>query len=103
MTNEQFTEITEWQNKTFPNATALSKIIHLKQEVEELQEAESYLKETEAIKELSDCFILLFGIADKLGLNHSTTWLAIEQKMVINKARKWGKPDANGVVNHIKS
>ncbi len=27
---------------------------------------------------------------------------AIQEKFEINKARKWGEPDANGVVNHIK-
>lgn len=101
MTKEQFTEITEWQNKTFQNSTTLSKIIHLKQEVEELERAVYFESEKEVIKELADCLILLFGVASKMGLTYETTWLAIEQKMEINKQRKWGKPDANGVVNHI--
>ena len=26
----------------------------------------------------------------------------IEKKMVINRKRKWGKPDADGVIEHIQ-
>ncbi len=26
----------------------------------------------------------------------------IDEKMKINKLRKWGKPDDNGVINHLK-
>jgi hypothetical protein len=28
---------------------------------------------------------------------------AIQEKFEINKSRKWGKPDANRVVKHIKT
>jgi len=37
MKKEQFEAISEWQNKTFGEATALSKIAHLKQEIKELK------------------------------------------------------------------
>ena len=36
MKKEQFESITQWQNETFKKATALSKMAHLSEEMEEL-------------------------------------------------------------------
>lgn len=101
MTKEQFESISKWQNETFGEATALSKIAHLKQEVEELKidlEKDCPAK----IFEFADCFILLFGAAASDGMFYEDICNAIDKKMEMNKKRKWGKPDENGVVNHIK-
>jgi hypothetical protein len=35
-------------------------------------------------------------------MNYNDICKAISEKFEINKKRKWGKPDANGVVNHIE-
>lgn len=103
MTEIQFNEITEWQKQTFPDATALSKIAHLKKELPELEEA---LKEgwekTARFMEFADCFFLLFGAAAAAGMSYADIVEAIDQKYSINKSRKWGKPDENGVVEHIR-
>jgi len=101
MTEEQFYEITEWQNKTFGQATALSKIAHLAQELQELV-ADLKTKSPGRFQEFADCFILLFGAAASEGMSYENICNHIETKMRINKSRKWGKPDADGVVNHIK-
>lgn len=121
-----FNQITEWQNQTFPNSTALSKATHLYEEVQELMIALNDLqiagvaqnnshqedeilnaivygrKQQEAQMELADCFILLFGAANKMGLNFHQVQEVISTKHKINLLRKWGKPDANGVVKHIE-
>lgn len=110
MESKQFKEVTEWQIKTFGHATALSKIAHLKQEIKELEVAINNEDKTvvlfEAIEEtrmeFADCFILLFGAAASYGMTYQDIVDAINEKMRINVNRKWGNPDANGVVNHIK-
>ncbi len=52
--------------------------------------------------EFADCFILLFGSAASDGMTYDDIVDAINKKMEINLNRKWGKPDENGIVNHIK-
>jgi len=113
MNKQQFKKISKWQDKTFGKATALSKITHLKQEIEELKlELLNYytsknieqLEENKLHKEseFADCFILLFGVASSDGMAYDDIVKCIEEKMKINYKRKWGKPQANGVVNHLK-
>lgn len=99
MTKEQFETITKWQKETFTDATVESKIAHLLQELEEVKEDGKLM--TRGL-EFSDCFFLLFGAAAVAGMNYDMICAAIQYKFEINKARKWGKPDADGVVNHIK-
>lgn len=101
MTREQFYEITHWQKETFGKATPLSKIEHLKEEVQEL---ESDLKgnSTDKKLEFADCFILLFGAAASDGMSYEDICNCIDEKMAINYKRKWGIANEKGVVNHIK-
>lgn len=101
MQEEQFEAITKWQKETFGEATPISKLEHLKQEVEELI---ADLKSNNPNKrhEYADCFLLLFGSANADGMTYEDICQCIAEKFDINKARKWGKPDVNGVVNHIK-
>lgn len=101
MTKEQFEAITAWQKETFGQATATSKTEHLKQEVEELL-FDILHNEPNRRLEFADCFLLLFGAAHADGMTYEDICAAIDEKMEINRARKWGKPDKNGVVNHIK-
>jgi len=101
MSEEQFYEITKWQKETFKEATPLSKIAHL---AEELQELVADLKSNnpERHLEFADCFLLLYGAAAADGMDYEDICTAIETKMAINKKRQWGKPDENGVVKHLK-
>lgn len=101
MTEQQFNEITEWQKQTFGQATSYSKIEHLKQELQEL-ETDLYIDGLGKRHEFADCFFLLFGAASADGMTYQDITDAIQEKFEINKLRKWGKPDGNGVVNHIK-
>jgi NTP pyrophosphatase (non-canonical NTP hydrolase) len=67
-------------------------VAHLKKEVDEL--AESHDPE-----EAADCLILLLHHAHKCGYD-----LMIEafKKFEINRQRRWGRPDEDGVVEHIR-
>ena len=102
MTKEQFEKITKWQKETFPNATAMSKLHHLKEEIEELQ-SDLENKRFYRNLEFADCFLLLFGCAAADGFTYEAICDSIEQKMELNFKRKWGTPDENGVVKHLKN
>ena len=101
MNKRQFKEITQWQNETFGQATALSKIAHLAEEMQELV-TDLQNKDPNRRLEFADCFILLFGAAASDGMSYEKILEAIEEKMLINYQRKWGNPNENGVVNHIR-
>ena len=89
MSNFQI-QVGEWGDRTFPNGTPESIVAHLKREVKEL--AESHVPE-----EAADCFLLLLHHAHRCGYD-----LMIEafKKFEINKKRKWGEPDKEGVIEH---
>jgi NTP pyrophosphatase (non-canonical NTP hydrolase) len=101
MTERQFNNITAWQKQTFGQATPLSKLEHLKEEIEELY-VELLKNSPDKRLEFADCFFLLFGAAAADGMTYQDICKAIEEKYNINKARTWGEPDKNGVVKHIK-
>lgn len=104
MIKEQFEEITDWQHKTFPNATAMSKLAHLAEELQELYNelAKDDDNEPRVADEFADCFLLLYGCASAWGMDYEEICASISRKMKINKVRKWGKPDEQGVVRHLK-
>lgn len=102
MTKEQFEDIAKWQRAIFGEATALSKLSHLNEELHELWDELILGNKERALTEFADCFILLFGAADQYGMTYENICKAIDEKTVINKNRKWGIPKENGVVNHIK-
>lgn len=90
-------DITEWANTTFGNNRQPSSVIaHLAKEVIELSE------QPYDIEEYADCFILLLNASKLAGVNVQQLLEAAESKMEINRHRKWGKPDENGVVEHLR-
>jgi Protein of unknown function (DUF550) len=91
-------EIGDWQDATFPNADAFSKFHHLVKEIKELSDALEAPDPSKITGELADCQHLLFGIASKCRVN---LYEATRAKFAVNKTRKWGKPDENGVVEHV--
>jgi len=109
MTEQQFNEISAWQKETFGQATPLSKLAHLLEEIVELKDELINEKEhptstnfNKVRMEFADCFFLIFGSAAAYGFSHQNICDAIQEKFEINKARKWGKPDENGVVKHVQ-
>jgi hypothetical protein len=101
MKKEQFETITKWQEKTFGAQDATGAVNHLKEEVEELLIAIAFAEDTMHL-EIADCFILLFGIAKKQGMDYDAICDAIDEKHQINVGRKWGQSEKNGSIKHIK-
>lgn len=102
------TEVSVWSNKTFGNnKKRISGIFnHLERELTELKQAIRDI-DTQAqeparyhgniAKELADCQILLFGLADAYNIDLGEATI---EKMEENKNRKWKKPDNDGVCEH---
>lgn len=99
MNRNQYLDATEWQSQNFKQATALSCVNHLEEEVSELKEAIELGIGDE--KEIADCFLLLFGICSKFGMSYEDIYYAIHNKMIENRSRNWGKPNEKGYVKHI--
>lgn len=113
-------EIKKWSDGAFGMyRNSLPMVHHLKKEVDELIVAlddvyrgvysnddngqELLAKKYAAIlKEYADCFMLLIDSAAHFPIRMDTLLNAVEKKLEENKSRKWGKPDENGVVEHIR-
>ena len=111
--------ISEWSDKTFGNGQRNPAIVyHLKKEVNELIDA---IEKTNALGgdpsigvgefgrqrtvtrvEYADCLMLLLDSAHHFGISAKELLSVTRGKLEINKVRKWGKPDKNGVVEHIE-
>jgi len=112
-------DVSEWSDSKFGKENRTLPIIHhLKKEVKELieaiEEAESlevdciidveyYYEQVEKAKiEFVDCFMLLIDGIKHFGISEEELFKLSRIKFDINRNRKWGKPDKNGVVEHIK-
>lgn len=112
-------DISAWSDKTFGRGQRNPAIVyHLKKEVDELIEAlekqynlgidESvgageFLRQVEKTKvEYADCLMLLLDSAKHNGINAQELYELTVKKLMVNKTRQWGKPDHNGVIEHIK-
>lgn len=85
-----------WANATFaPDGgyRGQSIVAHLAKEVVELAE------NPRDMVEVADCMLLLMHLAHQNGGDLRS---AMARKLEINRHRKWGKPDANGVVEHVR-
>lgn len=101
-------DVAKWQDVTFPSADPLSKLMHLREEIDELMEAFlysfspiPYVKNADIREEYADCFLLLYGSALKAGFTLDDIYQAMREKMELNKKRKWGEADENGVIKHL--
>lgn len=84
-------EIAIWQDATFPTKTPHSVATHLLKEAQEL-----HAQPTDA-EEIADVFMLCVGAAHVNGIDLAAV---VSAKFAKNKARTWGTPDADGVVEH---
>lgn len=87
----------EWAEATFPHSTPESIVAHLRREVEEL--ATAVAEREGIIWEASDCALLLLHLAHKRGFSLDE---AARSKLETNRLRTWGRPDAEGVVEHVR-
>lgn len=94
-------ELTEALEKYISKVDALKEDI-VNNEVYELEAEELIELEENCIKEAADCFMLLLDSMAHINCSAWTLVCATEIKLEENKKRKWGKPDINGVVEHIR-
>ena len=90
-------DLKTWTEKQFPQRTLQSILAHLRKEISELEES------PDDIMEFADCFMLLCDAASYQNIAMSDIWRAMGEKLQINKNRKWGKPNSEGFVEHIRS
>ena len=86
-------DIRAWQAETFPLATPASVSEHLRREAEELS------GEPNNPEEIADIFHLLVAAAEANGCDLAAV---VATKFAVNQARVWGRPDAAGVVEHVR-
>lgn len=90
-------KIANWSDSTFGSGRpATTPLHHLAKEVSELIEA------PDDRMEYADCLMLLLDAYRMSGGSADDLVEACYQKLEINQQRKWGKPDKNGVVEHIR-
>lgn len=107
-------QTSKWSDQTFDNGNftrsrSVPISYHLQKESKEVSQAlEKYFNNptsktfADAGEELSDCLILILDCANHFGYNADELITSCFNKLEINKNREWGKPDANGVVEHIR-
>lgn len=89
-------DLKTWTEKTFPKRTFSSILRHLESEIKELE------KQPTDIMEFADCLMLLIDAASFQSIHLSDIITATREKLEINKKRKWGRPNAEGYVEHLK-
>ena len=95
-------DVVAWANATFPQSSLGGKITHLEREVRELREAATtaWSPPPERLaEELADVFMILAHTAAFVGVDLAR---AVAEKLAICKTRKWGNPDADGIVEHVR-
>jgi hypothetical protein len=90
--DEVLRQTMEWADATFPSATVESASEHMRREADEL-----WLKPSDS-EEMADVVMLVAHLAHMQGVDLAA---AIASKLEKNRCRKWGKPDSQGVVEHV--
>lgn len=86
-----------WASRTFPNATKETIIAHLREELDELEKADT---PKEMAVEMADIILLTMHLAYR---NMVLLGTITTNKFVVNKARIWKtEPEKEGHIKHIK-
>jgi NTP pyrophosphatase (non-canonical NTP hydrolase) len=107
------TDVKEWSDKQFGPRNGWGIAHHLRLETGELIEAlhdiysSPYTIPSDELSEklkyeYADILILLIDSAAHEGIDMETLILYSQKKLEINKTRKWGNPNENGVIEHIE-
>jgi hypothetical protein len=89
----------EWSQATFGLDTERDHVGALKHLAKEAVEAQ--VRPADHI-EIADCLFLTFDAARRAGLTLTKLIETAEQKLVVNKARKWNKPTTDEPVEHVR-
>ena len=90
--DEVLRETMTWADTTFPAATVESASEHMRREAMELWTS------PRDPEEMADVVMLVAHLAHMQGIDLAA---AIAGKLEKNRHRKWGKPDSQGVVEHV--
>ncbi len=107
--------ISGWQGHTFPDSTLLGLSNHLVKEAEEVRkEVRTYVAvdsdpnsqfsryTRDCLKhEICDNMFFHIAICEKMGISFAEFVEAMEETLARNQLRKWGKPDSDGVIEHV--
>ena len=108
--------ISAWQGRTFPDRTVHSVAGHIRKEAAEILDecarhdhmtgqllvplqAKDTVNADRIGEECADLFHLLVAMSDAAGFNLREQ---VARKYLINLDREWGKPDGDGIVEHIR-
>ena len=89
----------EWSQRTFGSDELrgpLGPLKHLEKEAKEAQE------KPDDLFEYADCLFLIFDAARRAGMTLTQLLSTCEQKLEINKQRKWSKPTDDNPVEHVR-
>jgi NTP pyrophosphatase (non-canonical NTP hydrolase) len=87
-----------WQQRAFGDSlTDQGLISHMKREILEIEKA---TRNEEIEEECADLLLLLLGFAHKKGFSLLD---ASEAKFAKVQKRTWNQPDAEGVIEHVRS
>src|SRR5689334_6659330 len=88
-----------WSKKTFIEATAISSLRKLEQEIIEIEN--DLAIGTPEAEEYADALMCLFDSAGRSGITAEEIFIAYEKKFEINKSRTWKKNPDNSY-SHVK-
>jgi len=100
----------EWSLKNFPKATPRSSMLKLqgeaKEVLKEIKKLEKFPDGDDGLDDLTmeyaDCLMCLFDSAGRAGVSVQDIFEAFEEKLEINKNRKWVENPDN-TYSHVKS
>lgn len=96
---EFWTDLSQWSQATFgtdKERGPVGPLKHLAKEVAEAQE------KPDDIYEYADMVFLVFDAARRAGFEFDQLTNAVEHKLQINRARKWGPKSTDGVTEHVR-
>ncbi len=85
--------VSEWAGRVFPQSTQQCRLEHLGRELKELE------ADPTSGEEMADMGLILLHMAQEAGVDLG---VEMRKKHEINQWRKWGQPDAQGVVHHVE-
>lgn len=95
----------EWSSATFPKGTAIGAMIHAGREVEEVISEMTPIHQTynrwRLAEEYADVIGCVIDSANRMGIGPAEVFLALSNKLVINKQRVW-KDNGDGSYSHVK-
>lgn len=97
-----FAEHLEFTTSTFPKGTSLGALLHAEREiVEARQDIEDGSPSMTLAIEIADVFGCIVDAANRSGVTPDMIKIAFENKLAINKSRKW-KDNGDSSYSHIK-